>query len=648
MTAEETFLDRAFDKSLQLAFSPVLVQLMRTLLEPTPSFTAIAGYLAMDPMLASTVLHQANAASHSIGQRITDIQRAAVVLGTEALYRLILSLLLQKQLRPVAARQSAEIFADWRITLWGAVAAEILAARLCPAQRQNAYLAALLRDIPLLLAFCRALPPEFILRRGVVTHIGRNGFAEEESAWGSTHPGLTHDIMTYWGMPEEICSAVLTHHDFEQAGRLPPLNRALIYATRWAETAQAPDADPAGCVAFELSLAAELELNREEMESLRLACAENFAPVLAQLGVREGSVETRYYEHSLEVLQSLHFLAMDICSEDSAAVMAEALGRKLLSIWGVESWKLFLTIPGSVPRQFKRQNGAITEVVPANPLSSGQEHDQDTIHLAASGRRYGRLVVAREVLNRNSKAAPLPLFAHVLAMNFERMRRLKAETEARGLLPPNVARIDSSGMLVDAGPAFFAVLGVMPTQTPVPMAALLRRQLGGLPPGFDATLAGTATAGPWIIPVRPGGNKKALFLSLCVGGDNKQLFYMTAEELPDVAPAQAACLADPEFLQLMEKNLAAQIFLLDGDGHVVWACASGGFLLGRDIFALVRPAPDYQGEWPASLATSAAKSLEVAGTLRGPADTEIPVSLRFVPLKGTGAPCCALLLRRQP
>ena len=646
MTADDTSLDAAFDKSLQLAFPPVLVQLLKALLEPTPSFTVISRYLAMDPILAGAVLHLANSSSQGFNQKVTEIQRAAVVLGTEVLYKMMLSLTVQKQLRPLHPRDPAHLFADWRITLWGAAAAETLALKLCPAKRQAAYLAALLRDLPLLLAFCRQVVPDFLEQAGVVTLSSPQKFTEEEAAWGRSHAELAGDIMTIWGMPSDVAEAVRTHHACGQVAAAPPLSRVLMYATRWAEATQSPGADPGSTVAFELGMATELGLGREELEKLRTACAERFTPMLAQLGIKEGAVETRFYEHSLDVLQNLHFLALEVCSESTLRRMVETLGRKLLTFWGLNTWELTLAIPGWSVSLFTCRGGNIQPEEQVDPLAAHAESGREVIHLTASGRRFGRLCVPADY-TRSGSPVSLPLFTHVLAMNLERIRRLRAEDgSARAYsVPANAALMDAGGKLTEAGNAFLSLFDLEALPESIAAKNFLAKRLGAPLPDWDMVLCGGLSERVWLVPARADGKRGPVFLSLRPLADRKGEFCLMAESLPALRPEQAVSLNCPDFFDILTTNLVEQVFLLDAVGGIFWACPPGRALVGKNIFSITRPKSTMQSNWAPMFLDGLSAPLTVDAQLSAKPDTPKTVRLCFSPLPGCENDCRLLTIR---
>ncbi len=93
---QQPFLDEAFDKGLQNAFPPVIVQLLKALLEPEPSFDTIARYLEMDALLAGKALHIVNTSTYDFSEKFTSLRRAAIAIETTNLFKLVISLPLQK------------------------------------------------------------------------------------------------------------------------------------------------------------------------------------------------------------------------------------------------------------------------------------------------------------------------------------------------------------------------------------------------------------------------------------------------------------------------------------------------------------------------------------------------------------------------
>jgi HD-like signal output (HDOD) protein len=421
-TEHKDFLTLSFYKSLQLAFPPVLVHVLQELLKPSPSFKSISEYLRMDPMLTSQILHIVNASSYGFSKRIIDLERAVIAIGTNELLKLIISLSLQKRLTPKNAREAELDFGDWRITLWSAIAAEALCSSICPAQKQEAYLAGMLKDLPLYLALCREDAASFATPSGLITLPWPGQATDELRFWGYSHPELAHNILLYWGLPIELADAVRHHHDFAGRAALSRLSQILIFATRWSELLHDPHADPAQIVSFELTMAAEFDLGREEAEHLRASCAAKFNLRLSQLGIpQDPQAYTPVHNQSLPEIQRAYFLALGALSESAPLTprsLAGTLGRYLRLFWNRTAFSLVLKLPGD-------EQGAAFRALPDATLAESTDIPEPLprsgrlrVPLAGKSREYGFLALPQDS-DRSTDTASLVMFARAIGMQLD-------------------------------------------------------------------------------------------------------------------------------------------------------------------------------------------------------------------------------------
>ena len=422
MTADQaSHLDAAFDEGLQLAFPPVLVQLLRALLAPAPSFKAISGYLQMDTMLTGKVLHIVNSSTYGFNSRITDMERAAIAIGTNDLFKLVISLSLQQSLTPRNKRAHEDHHGDWSMTLWSAITAEAIAARLCPAQAQEAYLAGMLKDLPLFLELCKENVPPFLARRRLVTLPWQGQLPEELAHWGYSHPELAKDIFLYWGVSFELAEAVRLHHDFEGKPTHSRLTQSVIFATRWAELLHAPGADPELVVPFDLALAAELGLDQEGVKTFRASCVDKFNRLLAQLNIEKlPYLESRLHDQSVLSIQHSYFLALGALNESASTsprLFASTLQRYLRLFWGQTSFELCLRTPDSGQGTvFRSLNGAaLTEEAVAMGEAAARP-GWFRMDIAGKKELYGFLALPR-MLEENLEEPPLSVFLRVLGLH---------------------------------------------------------------------------------------------------------------------------------------------------------------------------------------------------------------------------------------
>lgn len=641
MTVEQVqSLDLAFDKGLQLAFPPVMVRLLKALLEPEPSFAEIAAYLEMDPMLAAKVLHIVNTTNYGFSQKFTSLHRAAVAIGTADLFKLLISLSLQKKLYSESQRDPKLVYGDWRLTLWSAQAAEAIAGVLCPQYRQYAHLGGMLKDLPLFLAFCRNEVPPFL--RGVrLATLPEPGQAAQELAyWGRDHAELAHDILLYWGFPVELAEAVKTHHapSGGPAGR--PLSRTLVYATRWAELLLVPDTDPGQMVAFELGLAAELGFDLEAMEKFRASCWEKFHVLMEQLELEGKDGDMRLHEQSLVNIQSYYFLALGALSDiapQSAKAVAVTLQQQLRLFWGVTTWELSLLLPGSNSGfLFRCEHDAVLARPLADPAGAPVPPGWRRLPIVCSGNHYGHLAFPESGGN-NDHQDTLPLFAHMLALCLDENRKRMVDVALRSgfsSIPFIAARLDAEGRIREASDLFLETFGL--TEAPLGKAAaeLLEEQLGLSRAQFHAV-------------AKPGEWAQGALVSVPEGRFPGTPMYLSRTALPDrpgesvlflgdvtaLGPLQPLALGHPDFLDALFTVIRERICLLDEEGNILWADSGSQSLLGKNVFFLFTPEPPGPGRWDAGFLAYLSESARVGAATTAP-EAPARYELVFSPLAG--------------
>ena len=662
MTAgQEHYLDVAFDKGLQLTFPPVLVQLLQALLKPSPSFRAISGYLQMDPMLASKILHIANSSSYGFNSRITDLERAAIAIGTDELLKLVIALSLQKRLAPKHKREAQYEFGDWRMTLWSAIAAEAIASRICPMQKQEAYLAGILKDLPLYLELCRDEVPPFLARSGLVTLPWPGQLAEELSHWGYSHPELTRDIFLYWGLPIELADAVRQHHDFADKASHSRLTQSLTYATRWAELLHAPGADPARAVAFELAMSADLGFDVESAATFRSTCAEKFNLLLSQLGIQQDQhTAATLHDQPMQAIQRSYFLALGAVSECaplSSRSLAATVQRYLRLFWNRTTFELFLNLDNA-------ERGSLFRSVSGSDLTeesasrAGVSTRSDWLRMPLAGtREYGFLSLPRKA-GENGESAPLPMFVRVLGMQIENQsqRGEASPPDAAGFEPPfALARLDADGVVLSASSRFENLFG-QPGRSVAGMqaAALLEPHFGACPlvsekPTQSAQNAPAASAPEQgrLVTFTKKVSGPPMYMGLAPDPKHQGHFCLVLGAVTRANAHQALALAHGGLMESLLRALPFQVYLLNASGTVVWADAPHRQMLGANIFAVSRPADQHQGGWNASFLSSLTGVARLKAALAGAAGPRSH-ELIFAPVRDSQGTAYLLLMDPDP
>jgi len=96
--------------SLKATFSPATAQLLQEAVKPEPNFGVIASILKVDPALATAILSLVNSPYYGQTSKVSDLQRAAFILGNNEILRIALSLSLQKNLNVILEKSGFDTY----------------------------------------------------------------------------------------------------------------------------------------------------------------------------------------------------------------------------------------------------------------------------------------------------------------------------------------------------------------------------------------------------------------------------------------------------------------------------------------------------------------------------------------------------------
>ena len=635
--------DEAMHQGLQAVFPPVMIKLLHALLEPSPSFTAVADFIRMDPLLTGTVLQIVNSSIYGFSEKITDVERAIIAIGTADMFKLALSLSLQKRMRPVPKRLQATQFRDWRLVVWSALAGDALAGYLCREERKKAYLAGMLKDIALLLAFCQDAPPEFLINSLAVTLSPPAQTAAELSCWGGTHADLAHDFLIFWGLPDDLAQAVKDHHDLNNVMDKPPLTQCVIYATRWAELLHAPEKNVELLVSFEMSLAHFLGISTDELQALRSKCAEQFELTTKQLGIREAAQEPNFHDQSLALIQNFHFLVQEALAPATAyslANTATVLQRQLRIFWKIPTWECFLCLPDKEQGSFFRcSEGVLSPETWVSPGAIRPSAGFISVPIAASGKNLGFLALSGRYLSGQSRVEELQLFAHVFGLHFlERGQLLQLQQPAAlADMPLSIALLNRQFCAVQATDQFYTLFEGEHDVPRTPLKNLLANGAGISLPGWSEAAGQPEQTRGWVVFPRKGSLAgKALSLTLTPTKTEDTPLLLCMAEVSQLSHLQRVALAYDGFLDGLFAALPLQVFMVDVTGVIFWAAPGLSAWKGKNIFALTKPLSEFTGPWNRHLleALTQPVRLRVALSIVKNSTQNFELSLR--PLGGGG------------
>ncbi|MDH4321766.1 MAG: HDOD domain-containing protein [Desulfobulbaceae bacterium] len=191
----------------------VIADLNRLLNEPQPDFKKIAALIGKDAAVAARLFKLINSPLFGRCREVDSIPQALTLLGTENLFKLILTSCLRESL--ASGPQFTERF--WHHTQRVAIAADLIARRLQTVLTLDSvtagqcYLGGLFHDcaVPIL---CTNFIDYHELFEMVVSY-RHDVLDEEDRTVGTDHCVIGHLMAKSWSLPDHICKGVLLHHD---------------------------------------------------------------------------------------------------------------------------------------------------------------------------------------------------------------------------------------------------------------------------------------------------------------------------------------------------------------------------------------------------------------------------------------------------
>ena len=608
--------------SLKATFSPATAQLLQEAVKSEPNFGIIASILRLDPALATAILSLVNSPYYGQTSKISDVQRAAIILGDNEILRIALSLSLQKNLNSILEKNGFDTFANWRIIIWAALGAQLIAQRLAPEEAETAYICALVKDLSLLL-YAANFPEHLLphLKRPDFVNTGPTFMSWQEHL-PEDHSTLTAELLTQWNFPEPMIAAITAHHDLEHVFDYPPLTQAVILGTRWAEAEFRTDPAPDSLNQLSFLLAKADALPPEGMDGLRRQCATLFSELSEAMNVKDLDPEDRLYAHSLQSIQDFHHQAKEVEGLTGGnAAIAACIGRHLRWNWDCRKAEIILLAPANTYwERFVLNDAGVHGPDIAPSLEKLRMFSEDAYPLEAEGQTVGELRL--NDANESSRTrAEATLYTRLLARGIRRQARtvgqLEIKAELLDILPTGVALLNAQGRILRANPTFTEFLGG---------AEQLEDRLAQ---GKDAEQARQAMQG-WRnflrdssqgshcsihCPLGPGKEPATSSFSLAgykISHGSQTNILAMVQDLAEIRVLEFEALHQRDFLNTLLGSMQDLVLTTDKVGTITFASGRhGSFLTGRNLFHLTRPMNAQEESWDMEFLEQSQAAVEV-------------------------------------
>jgi diguanylate cyclase (GGDEF)-like protein/putative nucleotidyltransferase with HDIG domain len=197
-------------KEINLPSPPaVAVQILSTVQNENSDFSKLTKIIASDPALTAKMLQIANSGFYALQKKVTSIDRALTVLGTNIIKNIALSFVITTEMRTQNS-SGFDINKHWRHSVTTAVAAELLANQLGQ-KNEDIFATALLHNIgmPVISAQRSDKYSQIVKTTEPTSHEIVN---EENQAFGFDHQQVGALLIKHWGLPERVAEPIKYHH----------------------------------------------------------------------------------------------------------------------------------------------------------------------------------------------------------------------------------------------------------------------------------------------------------------------------------------------------------------------------------------------------------------------------------------------------
>ena len=196
--------------------------------------------ISLDPVLVGRVLKLINSAYYGLGQQVTNLVRAIIMLGINTVKNLALSSAVMGNLMTKKDFEGLNMEGFWRHSLCVGVAAKILAKKrgIDAKQTEEYFAAGLLHDIGKI-PLNAVLSKEYMLTVSTADRDRIPLFRAEDAALGINHCATGAMIVKAWKLAGPVGDAIMNHHAWaEYTGAHKDMLYTIVAANRFATMAE--------------------------------------------------------------------------------------------------------------------------------------------------------------------------------------------------------------------------------------------------------------------------------------------------------------------------------------------------------------------------------------------------------------------------
>ena len=216
------------------AMSTTATRVLKLLNQPTTNAAAVEAAVKFDPGLTANVLRMANSAYFGFPGAIRSVSQAITRLGWKRMSQLVLASTIHALMEQPVHGYDLARGELWRRAITGAVAAEILVKKTRSSEADEAFTAAILREIGKLVI--GDYVQSFAEQVEAALAAGMSPTDAEREVLGTDHAEVGAWVLEHWSFPKTLVRAVAQYPDPDSAESPAPLADALHVADALART----------------------------------------------------------------------------------------------------------------------------------------------------------------------------------------------------------------------------------------------------------------------------------------------------------------------------------------------------------------------------------------------------------------------------
>jgi putative nucleotidyltransferase with HDIG domain len=171
--------------------------------------------ISLDPVLVGRVLKLINSAYYGLGQQVTNLARAIIMLGINTVKNLALSTAVMGSLSSKRDRKGLDMDGFWHHSLCVGVSSKILARKrgIDTKLTEEYFAAGLLHDIGKI-PLNAILSKEYMLTVSTADRERITLYRSEENTLGMSHCIAGASIVTAWKLDGPVGDSIIHHHDY--------------------------------------------------------------------------------------------------------------------------------------------------------------------------------------------------------------------------------------------------------------------------------------------------------------------------------------------------------------------------------------------------------------------------------------------------